>query len=75
MIIKETPNKTGLSSIKDTKPSILKVSFSKIIYDNNFGLPMPSDEKVNNAKKIQELREEFKRQIINKYKAKIDEIK
>lgn len=51
MIIKETPNKTGLSSIKDTKPSILKVSFSKIIDDNNFGLPMPSDEKVNNAKK------------------------
>ena len=41
------------SSIKDTKPSILKVSFSKIIEDNNFGLPMPSDEKVNNAKKIQ----------------------
>ena len=30
---------------------------------------------LNNAKKIQELREEFKRQIINKYKAKIDEIK
>ena len=55
MIIKETPNKTGLSSIKITKSSILKVSFSKIIDDNNFGLPMPSDEKVNNAKKIQKI--------------------
>lgn len=55
MIIKETPNKTGLSSIKVTKPSFLKVSFSKIIDDNNFGLPMPSDEKVNNAKKIQKI--------------------
>lgn len=55
MTIRETTSKTSLSSIKDAKPSVLKVSFSKIIDDADFGLPAPSDEKVNNAKKIQKI--------------------
>lgn len=56
MKLRETKQKqTQASSLKESKPRPLDISFTKIINDNNFGLLPSSHDYINDKNKIQKI--------------------